>query len=56
MPLGKTRMSHINKAAYVKGLTADDGSLKDGQSLPAELRTVFPNWVANGFLRAVPYR
>lgn len=51
---GKMGMSYVNKTEDIKRLTADGIEFANGQSLPAELKIVFPNWVAHDFLRALP--
>jgi len=45
---------YVNKVEGISRLTADTIEFRDGRSLPAELKIVFPNWEPHGFLKGMP--
>lgn len=45
---------YVNKVEGIARLTADTIEFRDGRSLPAEVKIVFPNWEPHAFLKNLP--
>lgn len=48
---GSMGFSYMNNVEDVTRLTADGVELANGQTIPAELKIIFPDWVAHDFLK-----
>jgi sulfide:quinone oxidoreductase len=46
--------NYINKTQDIKRITADGIEFANGKSVEAELKIIFPDWVAHDFLRGLP--
>ncbi|TCT21879.1 NAD(P)/FAD-dependent oxidoreductase [Thermomonas haemolytica] len=45
---------YMNKTQDIRRLTADGIEFADGRSVEAELKIIFPDWVAHDFLKGLP--
>ncbi len=46
--------NYVNKAGDISRITAEGIELENGKTLDAELKIIFPDWVAHDFMRDLP--
>jgi sulfide:quinone oxidoreductase len=51
---GKMGFKYINNTGDITRLTADSIEFENGQKIEAELKILFPDWVAHDFLKGLP--